>query len=128
MYNFRAVDWEDFQENLAIRLLEIPAPQPLRTDQQFQEAAENLTAVLQDMICTRVPVNKPCPFPKRWWNNNLSRKKTNMKKLSRLAYRYRAFTDHESHPELRKARNEYGEAIIEAKQRHWEEFLKNAAE
>ena len=127
-YNFRVVDWEDFQENLAIRLLEIPAPQPLRTDQQFQEAAENLTAVLQDTIRTRVPVNKPCPFSKRWWNNDLSRKKTNMKKLSRLAYRYRALTDHESHLELRKARNEYGEAIIEAKRRHWEEFLENAAE
>jgi len=26
-YNFRAVDWEDFQENLAICLLEIPPPQ-----------------------------------------------------------------------------------------------------
>jgi len=33
-----------------------------------------------------------------------------------------------SRTELRKARNKYGEAIIEAKRRHWEDFLENAAE
>ena len=51
-----------------------------------------------------------------------------MKKLSRLAYRFRALPDHESHAELRKARNEYGEAIVEAKRGHWEDFLENASE
>jgi len=127
-YNFRATDWEDFQENLAIRLLEIPPPQPLTTTQQFQEAATDLTEAIQDTICTRVPENKPCPYSKRWWSNDLSRKKTMMKKLSRLAYRFRALPDHISHTELRKARNKYGEAIIEAKRRHWEDFLENAAE
>ena len=43
-YNFRTVDWEDFQENLASWLLKIPPPQPLTTNQQFQQAAEDLTA------------------------------------------------------------------------------------
>jgi exonuclease III len=127
-YNFRATDWEDFQENLAIRLLEIPPPQPITSEQQFREAAEGLTAVIQDTIRTRVPENKPCPFSKRWWNNDLSRQKTDIKKLSRLAYKFRALPDHASHTELRKARNAYGEAIIEAKREHWEEFLENAAE
>lgn len=127
-YNFRAADWEDFQENLAIRLLEIPPPQPITTEQQFREAAEDLTAVLQDTIRTRIPENKPCPFSKRWWNNDLSRQKTEIKKLSRLAYRFRTLPDHASHTELRKARNMYGEAIVEAKREHWEEFLENAAE
>ena len=127
-YNFRAVDWEDFQENLAIRLLEIPPPQQLRSDEQFQEAAENLTAAIQDTIRTRVPENRPCPFSKRWWNNDLSRQKTMLKKLSRLAYRFRALPNHESHAELRAARNKYGESILDAKRQHWEEFLENAAE
>jgi hypothetical protein len=127
-YNFRAVDWEDFQENLAIRLLEIPPPQRLQSEEQFQEAAENLTAVIQDTIRTRVPENKPCPFSKRWWNNDLSRQKTMLKKLSRLAYRFRALPNHETHTELRAARNKYGEAILDAKRQHWEEFLENAAE
>jgi len=53
------MDWEDFKGNLAIRLLKIPPPQLLATKQQFQEAAENLTEVLQDTIRTRVPENKP---------------------------------------------------------------------
>ena len=51
-----------------------------------------------------------------------------MKKLSRLAYRFRALPDHETHTELRKARNEYREAIVEAKCGHWEDFLENASE
>jgi hypothetical protein len=71
-YNFRAVDWEDFQENLAIRLLEIPPPQRLQSEEHSQEAAENLMVVIQDTICTRVPENGPCPFSKRWWNSDLS--------------------------------------------------------
>ena len=127
-YNFRTVDWEDFQENLAIRLLEILPPQPLTTNQQFQQAAEDLMAVIQDTICTRVSENKPCPFSKRWWNGDLSWQRAALKKLSRLAYKFRALPDHASHTELRKARNEYGEAIVEAKRQHWEEFLENAAE
>ena len=127
-YNFRAVDWEDFQENLAIRLLEIPPPQPLTTRQQFQEAANELMEAIQDTIRCRVPENKPCPYSKRWWSNDLSWQKTMMKKLSCLAYRFRALPDHISHAELRKARNAYGEAMIEAKRRHWEDFLENAAE
>jgi endonuclease/exonuclease/phosphatase family metal-dependent hydrolase len=127
-YNFRAVDWEDFQENLTIRLQEIPPPQPITTEQQFREAAEGLTAVIQDTIRTRVPENRPCPFSKRWWNNDLSRKKTEIKKLSRLAYKFRTLPDHASHAELRKVRNAYGEAIVDAKRGHWEDFLENAAE
>jgi hypothetical protein len=127
-YNFRAVDWEDFQGNLAIRLFEIPPPQQITTIQQFREAAEDLTVAIQDTIRTRVPENKPCPFSKRWWNNDLSQQKTAIKKLSRLAYKFRALPDHASHTELRKVRNMYGEAIVEAKRGHWEEFLENAAE
>jgi hypothetical protein len=36
--------------------------------------------------------------------------------------------DHASHTELHKARNAYGEAIVDAKRGHWEDFLENAAE
>jgi len=127
-YNFRAVDWEDFQENLAICLLKIPPPQQLQSEEQFQEAAENLTVVIQDTIRTRVPENRLCPFSKRWWNNNLSQQKTLLKKLSRLAYRFRALPNHDTHTELWAARNKYSEAILDAKRQHWEDFLENAAE
>jgi len=51
-----------------------------------------------------------------------------IEKLSRIAYKFRALPDHASHTELRKARNLYGEAIVEAKRQHWEDFLENAAE
>ena len=82
---------------------------------------------IQDTIHRRVPENRLCPFLKRWWNNNLSRHKTMLKKLSHLAYRFRALPNHDSHAELQAARNKYGESILDAKQQHWEEFLKNIA-
>ena len=84
-------------------------------------------AAIQDTIHRRVPENRPCPFSKRWRNNDLSQQKTMLKKLSHLAYRFRALPNHDSHTELRAARNKYGESILDAKRQHWEEFLEYTA-
>ena len=49
-------------------------------------------------------------------------------KLNNQAYKNRADPDHPSHRHLRDIKNRYTEALREAKQKHWTEFLENANE
>lgn len=125
-YDFRMADWEDFRENLTIRLAEIPEPSPLLTDQDFQKAAEDLTEAIRDTIRTRVKLKRLAPQSRRWWNRDLSNLRKQLNKLSAESYRFRAIEIHPSHRALRKIRNKYGNAIIEAKRQHWSDFLEEA--
>lgn len=120
------MEWKDFNENLAIQLEELPDPAPLTTPVQYQEAVQGLTEALQDVIRTRVPVNKPCPQSKRWWNSDLASLKKEMQKLSRKAHQCRADATHPSHTELTEMRKKYGDAILKAKHDHWADYLETA--
>ena len=104
-YNFRMVDWEVFNEELAARIAEIPEPTAILSEEQLSRAIEDLTATLQDVIRTTVPLSKPCPHTKRWWNMELDKLKKSTNKLSNTAYKFRAVPDHPSHEELRVVRN-----------------------
>jgi len=127
-YNFRMVDWEVFNEELLARIGDIPEPVSILTEDQLSTAIDNLTSVLQDVIRTTVPLNKPCPHTKRWWNEDLNKLKKKKNKLSNLSSKFRAVLDHPSHEELRLTRNKYGEAITKAKEAHWIDFLEEASE
>jgi hypothetical protein len=127
-YNFRMADWKVFNEELAARLVDIPLPAILTTEVDFQNAVDNLTSTLQDVICTTIPMLKPCPYSKCWWNKELSDLKKAKNKLSSISYKFRAMPDHPSHEQHRAVRNQYGEAILKAKEQHWAEFLEEAEE
>ena len=47
----------------------------------------------------------------------------NLNKLKSLSYQFRAIATHPSHQALKRESNKYGDAIILAKQQHWENFL-----
>jgi len=125
-YDFRMADWEDILENLSIRLAEIPDPTPLLDDLSFQQAVDNLTGVLQDTIRTRVKLKQPVPQSRRWWNSDLEKSRKKLNKLSGDSYRFRALDNHSSHRDLRRTRNQYGEAIMLAKRKHWTDYLEGA--
>src|SRR3981189_178279 len=126
--NFRMTDWKDFKEELAIRLTDIPLPTSLTTEDKFQAAVNNLTSTLQDVIRTTVPVSRPCPHSKRWWSKELLDLKKRKNKLSGISYKYRAVLDHPSHEQHKAVRNQYGDAIVKAKEQHWADFLEEAEE
>jgi hypothetical protein len=119
------MDWEEFNEELEARLAEIPAPTPLASKILFHAAVEALTGTIQDMIHTTVPITKPSPHAKRWWNKELLNLKKKKNRLSSSSYKNRAISKHPAHEEHRKICNEYGEAIIQAKQNHWNDFLED---
>ena len=126
--NFRMTDWKDFNEELVARLVDIPLPTALLTEEDFQIAVTNLTSTLQDVIRTTVPITKPCPYSKRWWNKELSDLKKIKNKLSSVSYKYRGLSDHPSHEQHKAVRNQYGDAIAKAKLQHWKDFLEEAEE
>ncbi|KAH6899297.1 hypothetical protein BKA70DRAFT_1062422, partial [Coprinopsis sp. MPI-PUGE-AT-0042] len=86
-----------------------------------------LTKALQEAIELNVPKAKQAPDRKRWWDKSLNQLRKECKKLSRLAYRFRGLTDHESHEQFRAARNRYAVAILTAKRDHWEAYLEDAS-
>src|SRR5437016_362047 len=107
-------------------MAEIPDPAPLLNDRSFQKAVEDLTAVLQDTIHTRIKLKWPAPQSHRWWNSELEVLRKKLNKLSADSYQFRALEDHPVHSELRRIRNQYGEAIIKAKHKHWADYLEEA--
>lgn len=126
--NFRTVDWQDFTDTLQNNLKLIPNPRPLEDEEELQEAARNLTEVLQKTIVDAIPISKPCPHSKRWWTSNLQALKKKLNKISRTAMKQRAVEEHPIHDMKKKAAKEYSEAIINAKKQHWTQFLENASD
>jgi hypothetical protein len=49
-YNFREVDWEDFERKLKTKLNTIPNPQIIKDQEQLASTVERLTLTIQDTI------------------------------------------------------------------------------
>jgi len=121
--NFRLADWEVFRKELDARLPKSPSPAPLTTVGSLQATVSKLTGALQDVIRTSVPLVRPSPHVKCWWNSQLAQLKKRKNKLNEASYRFRELLDHPSHEELWGARSEYSKAILDAKREHWSSFL-----
>ena len=122
-HNFREADWDNFRSKLKLKLQLIPDPPNIDNVEQLTLEAEQLTQALQKTISEEIPITKPRPDSKRWWNGDLKRKRKGINRLRTVSYRYRAIADHPSHAELKIASGQYGEAIILAKRQHWTNYL-----
>src|SRR6266481_3053627 len=121
--NFQEVDCEEFNDELTVRLVNVPRSEIIYTGKEFMTAVTEFTKAIQDTICAKVPQSRPSPYSKRWWSKELVMLKRVKNKLSSMSYKYRALIDHLSHEEHRKIRSQYSKAINEAKKEHWESFL-----
>ena len=121
--NFKGVDWEEFNGKLSTLLHDIPAAAPITSEEQFHRATSNLMDTLQKVIEEHVPLSKPCPHAKRWWNKELTARIKEKDKLSEQSYRMRGLPDHPIHAEHRRVRNKLKEEIRKAKQSHWMDYL-----
>ena len=54
--------------------------------------------------------------------------KKKLNKLSTATFRQRAIPDHPCHEARKLAAQEYGKAIVEAKKKHWTDFLEEASD
>lgn len=122
-HNYRETDWDEFNTLLAAELDKIPPAQPLVTDEEFQQAARNLTNAIQRTVEQKVPKSKPNPHSKRWWTRDLTILRREVAKLSHRSYKLRDDTDHPCHEEYRTKRNQYSEEIKRTKKEHWVNWL-----
>ena len=127
-YNFRATDWDDFDEDLQQRLEAQPPPERIRCKDEFHRRVTSLTTSILDTIDQVVPKSKPSPHTKRWWNKDLDTLRKAKNWLNSLSYRFRFDRQHPSHDQLRDARNKFSDAIRNAKQSQWENFLEETSE
>jgi hypothetical protein len=123
--NFRCVDWDDFNKALQTRLGRLPAPSKIRMVEEFRERVQRLDEAVDDTIAEKVPLTRPCPHSKRWWNQDLKKARKETRKFGWEAARYMHAPDHPSHREFQRKRNEYAQLLIDTKQKHWIEWLTN---
>ena len=102
--NFKGVDWEEFNNKLSTMLHDIPAAMTITSEEQFNRATDDLMNTLQRVIEENVPLSKPCPHAKRWWNKDLTARIKEKDKLSDESYRMRGLPDHPVHAEHRRIR------------------------
>jgi len=126
--NFREVDWEAFWERLKVHLEDVPLPARISTSEALQQAALNLTTVIQEMIQEKVKLNKPCPHSKRWRNGKLHQLRKRLNQLSRVCMKQRSVSNHPCHEKRKTVASDYREAIIKAKHQHWVDFLEEVAD
>ncbi|KAL1679901.1 hypothetical protein EV122DRAFT_194388, partial [Schizophyllum commune] len=98
--NFRQTDWEKWDDTLSDNLKAFEQAAEIRETGTFHRVQEGLTRIIQDTISQVVPLSKPCPHSRRWWNDDLNKMDKQLNRLANLAYRYRALSDHPSHGEF----------------------------
>jgi Endonuclease-reverse transcriptase len=127
-HNYRMVDWKEFREHLAKRLEDIPEPKEIETEKEYNEAVNALTTAIQDTIEDAIPLSKPVPHSRRWWNRDLSSLKKEKNRINNQSYLHRAITDHPSHQEHSRISAKYEEAIKKAKAQHWADYLEDLSD
>ena len=123
--NFREVDWDNFRQELRSNLAPIPSPLNIGNQAQLTTTTNELTQALQKTIQTTIPLTKPRPDAKRWWNSDLKKMKQELNRIRAVSYRNRAIANHPSHEILRTKSNRFGDAIIATKRQHWTSYLED---
>lgn len=123
--DFRNGDYTKVSERLETRLTaECPARR-IETAQEFEEIGDKFMNILTEVIEELIPATNPSPHTKRWWTRELTDLRWTKNKLSNIAFRFRAIIDHPAHAALKKAENEFKEAIDTTRTQHWVDWLEN---
>ena len=125
-FNFRATDWESFNQGLEQELDHWCLHDQIVNAADLEASVKCLTRAIQQTICTSARKNKPRPNSKRWWNDDLSRMTKDLRGLRKVKVRNCALPDHPVHSELHEKEEQFAEVVHKAKSNHWWEFLKNA--
>ena len=126
--NFRTVKWDEFNELLTASLTHAPDPKRIQTPEEFRDALDRINLALKTTIEEKVPLNKPLPHTKRWWNQDLNKARKEKNRLASLAYKWRGLPDHHSHADHKQASRDYAKLIEKSKKTHWEAWLIDASE
>ncbi|CAK5279173.1 unnamed protein product [Mycena citricolor] len=124
---WRATNWGEFRRTLTTELANRP-PNPLRTPEEVKEEIKAIDEAIDTAVHKHVPLSKPCPHSKRWWNPGLSKERRLTQKMQRASYAHRHIPEHPAHEMARTMRNRLTEKIRKTKEQHWRSWLQGLTE
>jgi ribonuclease HI len=127
-YDFRLVDWDEFNKALKARMQHVPEPTDIHSEAEASRRLDQLNRLVEETIEEQVPISKPCPYSKRWWNEELKTLRKEVKKLAREARKVQGMEGHPDILKYRKKRNEFAQAIRNTKRQHWIKWLENLSD
>jgi len=123
--DFRGIDFDDFNKALKTNLALLSPPSHILTKADFDSAVLSLTSTIQQTIGDLIPLQKPCPFTKRWWSSDLTALKKKKNRLSNAAHKVRHITDHPTHALHKQAIKEFAKTIDKVATDYWTDWLEN---
>ncbi|QRV86981.1 Reverse transcriptase from transposon X-element protein [Ceratobasidium sp. AG-Ba] len=129
-WNFKQMNKEKYKKELkkALSELELELKESIENQEILDAYVKNLNVAILKAVERSVPRLRLDARTKRWWCKELTTFRRKVRKLANRSYRARANPAHPVHEEYKKNRNAYTQAVKDAKQTHWEEFLENLGE
>lgn len=121
--NFRDVNWEDFEKELAARLDRLGPQTRIRTPGELETACQKLTKVIQETINEKVPEPVAGIKAKKWWMKELTKLRQEANRAGRKASKYRDWLEHRSHKERKEAHKLFHKTLKHTKRQHWRDWL-----
>jgi hypothetical protein len=131
-FNLEKANWKEFHGNLNSLFLqkkqhfdELKKIEHSNSEnlQKLEEAAIQLTEIVQIAATNHIPKIKKSDKSKPWWNQGLNKLRKSMAQKRR---QWKRACSNETHKIFQNARNSYFDAIKNSKQKSWNEFLINA--
>ena len=129
--NFRNTDWAKFQQPLTENLTQsglgnalLPSNPP-----ELDGFVDQLTTAIQIAIKANIPILRPTPYSKPWWNPSLTQLHHNYACKSRDEFQARFTASwEESKCASNHARKTYISVLHKAKAEHWKGWIEEAKE
>lgn len=100
-YNFREVDWAEFNKSLKQELEGVWGAGEIRSEAELEERVEAISNGILATIDRKVSKARPSPYSKRWWTKELKKEKALTNKLGKLSWKNRADQAHPIHLKYR---------------------------
>ncbi|CAK5266269.1 unnamed protein product [Mycena citricolor] len=125
--NWRATDWQEFRKMLEAKLAQCPQ-HAIATTEDMEDKIQKVDEAVELAIKAHVPMSKPCPHSKRWWNPSLSEQRTQLGKAQNRSYARRNMPDYPDHEHAQCLQNTFSRAIVSVKKTHWDKWLDGLTE
>ena len=119
---WKSAPWSKIRDKIQESVEEMrPSNTPSDIDGYYKELQRIILKAIEELV----PLAKPSPYAKRWWNTNLTDLRKAFTKARNLARRSRRWGHLDQSLDIvaREAKRTYFYAIRSQKKKHWEEFL-----
>jgi len=119
---FKETDWKRIRTVVGQELKPMP---PRLEEEDVEPQARLLAETIQETLQRHVPLARPSPYSKRWWNRELTRLRHEYGHLRNRARGARRNGNADSNLErlAKEARRHFLDTVKKQKRQHWKEYL-----